>query len=242
MRSLAAIGAILLMVGFLLFATAGADAKQIAQYGEKPERITLKSLIDRGPNGPKNVIITDYVACENYVLETLERKARTGHPHESRKVRAYVPIVPAVGDSLGVVDLRPRRVQVVIECENFKDETDIFRRCAGPELQGLVMGRVSDIHLNVVREAIRRAYPDTVQEECLIVTEGEQVTTLGPPSLVRRIGEWVMYAGCIFLGLAAICWMERTGRAVYYSANKPKDAAPKDTPPPTPDTPPASNP
>lgn len=71
MRPLAAIGAILVMIGLVIRSISISNRNQIEAFGEHLERLTLKALIDRGPQGPKNVIITDYVLCANGVIEEL---------------------------------------------------------------------------------------------------------------------------------------------------------------------------
>src|SRR6476659_1498267 len=53
-----------------LFAWYGYKERDIAAGStQTPETISLKDLIARGPDGNANIVLTDYVPCDNFVIE-----------------------------------------------------------------------------------------------------------------------------------------------------------------------------
>lgn len=208
MRPTAAIGAILVMIGLLVRGVSLSDRKQIDAFGETPERITLQALIERGPRGPKNVIITDFVPCENYVI-VKRVPTQYGQPVSDGVVeRCYVPLAPRTAGPGGFVDARPLRVHVVVHCPLGDDSADTIQRCSGPELRGLVEGTVTDLSPGTKR-LLAEQYPHTDQMKCVVVTEGAAVVPVAPPSVTRRVGGWAIGFGCVFLGVAAVLRLER---------------------------------
>src|SRR5262249_18214666 len=57
-----------------------------ARSSQEPEEISLRNLINRGPNGNPNIILTDFSIFEDYVYQ---KKLVSG-----RWTKVWVPIVP----------------------------------------------------------------------------------------------------------------------------------------------------
>ena len=85
MRKLITFGCFLPVVGICLLVV-GFKEKEIAGMASKvPEEISLKNLIARGPDGNPNIILTDFVLCDNYVYKTRGTAFWTN---------AWIPVVP----------------------------------------------------------------------------------------------------------------------------------------------------
>lgn len=207
MRPVAAVGAIMVMIGLLVRGTASSDQHQLDAVGEKPERVTLQALTERGLQGQRNVIITDFAPCAGYVI--IKRVTKQGFQEiASTFERCYVPLVPRRNGPDEYADRAPRQVSIVIHCPLDPGSRATEERCGGPELHGIVEGLASELDPEA-RSALAQQYPDTDFGKCLVVTEGAKVVPFGPPKVMRQVGNWVMLVGGVLLGVAAVLAVDR---------------------------------
>src|SRR5262249_54516193 len=89
-----------------------------------PERISLKALIARGPQGNPNIILTDFELCDNYVVEK-----KNGAWHG-----VYVPVVPAGEGVREGGPARPSNVKAVLFSLNVHNDAEITNLLGKREL------------------------------------------------------------------------------------------------------------
>jgi hypothetical protein len=169
-----------------------------------PERISLKQLIARGPEGNPNIILTEFELCDNYVCET-KHGAWTG---------VYVPVVPA--DEASPV---PKALRHTIEpgavlfSRNVHREGDIVTVFGEPELPALVTNRVRSLGPGEVR-LLRDAYPWMDAEHCLIIEEGKTPMSGGFVGLMVGGGALLLLGALGVTGLQIVrSWKSVVERA-----------------------------
>lgn len=208
MRPFAAVGMILVLSGFLFTSCSSKSRRERATFGTTPQRISLEALTERGSAGPRNVILTDYRLCRNYVVEQRIGKGPGGQV-ETRWLRAYIPVVrsPEPGDGF-LAEIDPRDIRIVIHCPDVSDEKELLRRCGGPELQGLVVGTMTDLSGEEQR-LLKEKYPETDPARCIVIKEGAVVEAVGDPNTVRTVGLVLMGLGGALLAVAAVLFSDR---------------------------------
>lgn len=180
------VGAIMaVVVGGILFVVGLQERKLAATASQVPEEITLKDLIARGPNGNPNIILKDFVLCENFVYKT------RGPVWEA----AWVPAIPREAMPPGQKQGgRPAAVQAIIFTINASSEQDLFQRCGQARLPALVTNGL--VSLGSQEQALlQQSYPGTDFTRCLIIQEGrepagviKQVVMIGGGGLLTLIG------------------------------------------------------
>jgi hypothetical protein len=167
------IGGFLLVLGVILVVIGFKEKGLAAAASATPEEISLQALIARGPDSNPNIILKDFVLCENYVFRT-----RNGI-WES----AWVPAVPQQGaNPLGG---RPPVVQALIFTINARSQADLYQRCGQQRLRALVTNRIVSLG-GKERDLLAQSYPGTDLSRCLIIQEGREPA--GPAKLVFMIG------------------------------------------------------
>jgi hypothetical protein len=153
------------------------------------EEISLKDLIKRGPEGNPNVIVKDFVICEDYVVE---KKLASG-----AWTKVWVPIVPADEPEPKAGD-KEATVYVFIFSDNITNEQQVSQRLGRPTLRGLVNKDAP--RPGILGSArLRMRYPKTDTSRALILEEGRD-----PPGWFT-LG--LLASGTVVgLGLTGIVW------------------------------------
>jgi hypothetical protein len=139
-----------------------------------PERISLKQLLARGPEGNPNIILTDFELGDNFVYET----------KNNRWTGVYVPAVPT-GDpnagagpgrqgepNAGAGPGRPTRINAVIFSLNVHNEAEIKTILGRRELPALVTNRIRSLGSEEKR-LLENSYGAGIDvNKCLIIQEG----------------------------------------------------------------------
>jgi len=155
------IGGISLIIGGALV-FAGCQEKRLAAAASAvPEEISLQALIARGPDGNPNIILKDFVLCENYVFRT-KNGIWTG---------AWVPAVPQQAPNQ--FGGRPAVFQALIFTTNAKNQADLYGLCGQPRLRALMTNRISSLSGDI-RSLLTESYPGTDFSRCLILQEGRE--------------------------------------------------------------------
>jgi hypothetical protein len=128
-----------------------------------PERITLKQLIARGPEGNPNIILTDFVLCDNFVV--VEKNGRWNS--------VYVPVMPADEANKGGGPLRPTKVKAVLFSLNVSSDADIARVLDKRELPALVTNRIRSLG-SEEKNVLQQNYGGIDANTCLIIQEGRK--------------------------------------------------------------------
>jgi hypothetical protein len=126
-----------------------------------PERISLKQLIARGPEGNPNIILTDFVLCQNFVVT--EKNGRWDN--------IYMPVVPADEANQGAGPVRATNVKAVLFSLNVHAEADIARLLDKKELPALVTNRIRSLG-SEEKDLLQKNYGGIDANTCLIIQEG----------------------------------------------------------------------
>jgi hypothetical protein len=202
MRYLFVGGIVLIVIGIIL-AVVGFQEKNLASGASgTPEEITLKDLIARGPEGNPNIILTDFVLCDNYVFKTRNNVWEN----------AWVPAIPRQ-DATQNRGGKPSNVKALIFTLNARSQNDLYQRCEQPKLRALVTNKMVSLG-NQERALLTKEYPGTDFSKCLIIQEGREPA--GPLKLILMIGGGGLLAlfGLGLIGLASGLWLWRRGSSV----------------------------
>jgi hypothetical protein len=194
------IGGVVLIVFGIILAVIGFQEKNLASGASATaEEISLKDLIARGPDGNPNIILTDFVLCDNYVYKT-----RNGVWEN-----AWVPAIPRQ-DAIQNRGGKPSNVKALIFTINARSQADLYQRCEQPKLRALVTNKIVSLG-SQEREKLAKDYPGTDFSKCLIIQEGREPA--GPLKLIFMIGGGSLLGlfGLGLIGLGAVLWLWRRG-------------------------------
>jgi hypothetical protein len=195
MRNRLIYGAAALVFGIII-AVLGFKEKGLADAAsQEPEEISLRDLIARGPDGNPNIILTDFVLCENLVYQS-----GTGGWQ-----KVWVPIVPRENPQQ-VSGGHPGVVQALIFTTNARNDADLIQQCNQPRLKALVTNRIASLS-GQERTLLERSHSRTNFNNCLIIQEGREpagvlkvILLIGGGSLAALIGSgtigWAVYQWC----------------------------------------------
>jgi hypothetical protein len=131
-----------------------------------PEEITLKALIDRGPHGNPNIILTEFFPADNMVCQ--ERK------YSKDWEQVWVPIMPLDSafnaEKTGV---RPTNVEAILVTTHARNESELRERLDQPKLPALVTNELRSLG-SKEKGLLSQSYPNTNFDKCLIIEEGRE--------------------------------------------------------------------
>jgi hypothetical protein len=190
-------------VGIALAALGFSNARLAKEASSEPEEISLKDLIARGPDGNPNIILTDFVLCETFVVKS----------EGSRWTGAWVPVVPRVpGEPEGRRAGVPVYVQAVIFTSKARDESELYARCGQAKLRAMVTNRIVSLG-DQEAKLLHNSYAGLDLNHCLIIQEGREPA--------GRLQVFLMIGGGIILALAGAGLV---GFHIYSSISKPRKA------------------
>src|SRR5262245_56729414 len=149
------------LVGGIALLYFGFQEKKLSDAAsDEPEVISLQKLIERGPEGNPNILLTEFAPCENIVYES-----RGEH-----WTKVWVPVVPASGSVAQLFGKPATKVQALIVSTKARNETELGERFDKPQLQALVTNRIASLK-GKEKELLASQYPGTDFEKCLIIQE-----------------------------------------------------------------------
>jgi hypothetical protein len=152
----------LAVVGIGLLLWGGMEWNLGRGASSKPERITLKQLIARGPEGNPNIILTDFELGDNFVYET-KNGAWTG---------VYVPAFPADELKPAGPGQPPAAIKAVIFSLHVHSEAEINSVLAKRELPALVTNRIRSLGTEE-KNLLQQHYGAGIDvNKCLLIQEG----------------------------------------------------------------------
>jgi hypothetical protein len=156
------IGIGLAVVGGLLIGWGVMEWRLGRGASSTPERISLKQLIARGPEGNPNIILTDFVLCDNFVVEE----------ENHRWKGVYVPVVPADEANRGAGPLRPtNNIKAILFSLNVHNEGEVNGVLGKRELPALVTNRIRSLG-SEEKKLLQQTYGGIDANTCLIIQEG----------------------------------------------------------------------
>jgi hypothetical protein len=161
MRWRAVIGLAVVGIGLMLWG--GMEWHLGRGASSKPERITLKQLIARGPDGNPNIILTDFELGDNFVYEE----------KDGRWTGVYVPAFPA-GEpkAAGGPGQPPAAIKAVIFSLHVHSQAEVDSVLAKRELPALVTNRIRSLGSEEER-LLQNHYGGGIDtKKCLLIQEG----------------------------------------------------------------------
>jgi hypothetical protein len=158
----------LAVVGIGLLCWGGMEWNLGRGASSTPERITLKQLIARGPEGNPNIILTDFELGDNYVIT--EKNGRWND--------VYVPAAPAGELNAGAGPGQPQApIKAVIFSLHVHSEPEIGPVLGKRELPALVTNRIRSLGSEEKR-LLKDSYGGNIDvDHCLIIQEGRTPTS-----------------------------------------------------------------
>jgi hypothetical protein len=176
MRILFRIGLALLVIGGVFFYLGLKERALASKATAGPEEIPLAKLLIRGADGNPNIVLTQFVPCEDYVYEE-DATHWTG---------AWVPVVPFDKNSPEKIHTEtPKNVQALIFTIKARSESELFQRLNRPKIPALVVNNIVSLK-SEHKKLLQEKYPETDFEKCLIIQEGREPA--GNTQLLAMIG------------------------------------------------------
>lgn len=173
----------------------GIKEKMLADASsDKPEVISLKKLIERGPDGNANVIVTDFQLCSNFVKAF---KTVAGQATDDPWTKVWVPAIPRIGILGFIKDVPGNQIHAIIYSTHVGNQDDLHRVLSVSQLHGMVVNRITSLS-SKEKEILQNRYTGIDFDRCIIIEEGR--TPLNADVLSLAIGG----GGMLFLGGA---WM-----------------------------------
>ena len=187
MRIVIRIALALIVLGVMFIYFGWKERSVAVKASQSPERIALAELLKRGADGNPNIILTDFVPCENYVYEE----------DKSRWTGAWVPVVPAEGNHPRELHAGPvGDVRALIFTTMAGNEGELYRRCGKRELPALVVNNIVSLK-SEYRDLLQQRYPGSNFDKCLIIQEGRE------PASDTKL--WAMLGGGAAATILGLC-------------------------------------
>jgi hypothetical protein len=180
------LGIALIVFGCILGYFTFLEGQLAATASGKPEEISLKALIARGPEGNANILLKDFVAFpEESVMEY-----DTNNEHYYTKV--WMPIIPK--EAAEAPGHAPRGgVKAIIKSNKVHQDAEITSLAHQPTVQGMVINRIESLGSEERKELEKSPLGiDTVH--CLIIQHGREPTGSGV-ILLMGAGTILLIAG-----------------------------------------------
>jgi hypothetical protein len=187
-------GGALLVYGFYEWQlSSGASAK--------PEEISLRDLIARGPKGNPNIILKDFEFSGDYVHEYDEKRGPN-----SAWTKVWIPVFPAgtvpqpppPGQPGGVpANQEQLKIRALVYSTKVHNEPELEAMCNRPTLRGMVTNTVQSLGADE-KKHLQQDHPGTDFTNCLIIEEGREPASAGVLILIFGGG------GALLLGALAL--------------------------------------
>ncbi len=186
---------ILVVVGGALVARGCNENKLASASSQTPETMSLKKLIERGPDGNPNIVLTDFQLCPNYVAQG----SSLSKVEDGNWSRVWAPIVPREnhGDASPIA-LAPGNIRALIVSSHISNENQLVSQLGVPQLRGMVTNQISSLS-SKEKQFLQKSYPGVDFDQCLIFEEGRKPVDSGTISAYQGGGALV-----ILLGLALL--------------------------------------
>jgi hypothetical protein len=184
-------GPCLVAVGLVVFSL-GSDEKRLADTAAaQPQEMTLRQLIDRGPEGNPHIILSDFEFAENMVIEKKEKSERW--------TKVWVPMTPLEVNLDGPP--KPSSVRAILLSKNVTNNEGLAALEAKPKLNGLVTNLIDKLGYKE-KQLLANRYPGTNFEKCIIFEEGREPASTMKVYLYWAIGGAIVLAGigCFIYG------------------------------------------
>jgi hypothetical protein len=197
------IGSVRLPIGLVVVAVIllglGIKEKSLSDASSaEPEQISLAKLIERGPEGNANIILTDYKLCPNIVFA----KKKVGGQMVGDWTKVWIPIVrpSLLGFGAPAQAAAGNEIHALIYSTHVANEGELVTKLAKQQLRGMVINRIQSLG-SEEREHLQHEYPGINCDRCLIIDEGRTPTSSELITLFLGGGGLLLLAG---IGLGGV--------------------------------------
>jgi hypothetical protein len=166
---LAIIGGVLGFLGFQ-------EWRLSAGAKDKPQEISLKDLIAKGPGDNAHIVLKDFLLCENFIVES-KKNSNTWS-------KAWNPIVPREG-APDKINLKPSSFGAILMCPAARNQGDLDRIAQNATLKGMVINEIQSLGAEE-KKVLKQSYPNTDFDKCWIIEPDRQPAGMG--KLVAFLG------------------------------------------------------
>jgi hypothetical protein len=188
----------LAVIGGVVFFLGINEKKLSDASSAEPEQVSLAKLIERGPEGNANIILTDYKLCPNFIGE---KKTVGGQP-VGDWTKVWVPIARPNLLGLGALAQAAggNEIHAIIFSTHVSNEGEMLAKLGRPPLHGMVTNRIKSLSVKE-KELLRQSYPGIDCDRCLIIDEGRAPTSSELIALYLGGGGLLLLAGVGLAGL-----------------------------------------
>jgi hypothetical protein len=183
---------VLAVIGGMVFFLGISEKKLADASSQQPEQISLSKLVERGPEGNANIILTDYKICPDYICE---RKTMGGQP-VGDWTKVWVPIVRPNLLGLGAAAqvAAGNEIHAIIFSTHVSNEGELIAKLGRPPLHGLVTNRIKSLSTKE-KDLLKQHYFGIDCDRCLIIDEGRTPTSSELITLYLGSGGLLLLAG-----------------------------------------------
>jgi hypothetical protein len=164
---------LLVAFGIGLFVYGVRESLLTAASSQTPETISLQKLVDCGPGGNANIILTEFQLCNNFVRAY---KTVGGVDAGGAWTKVWVPAVPRQGILGFLREVPGNNIHAIIYSTHVGNENDLHRVLDVPQLHGLVVNRITSLS-SKEKEILQNRYTGIDFDRCLIIEEGRIPTS-----------------------------------------------------------------
>jgi len=189
---------VLAVIGGVVFFLGINEKKLSDASSSEPEQVSLAKLIERGPEGNANIILSDYKICPNIVFE----KKTVGGQMVGEWTKVWVPIVRPnlLGLGAAAQAAAGNEIHALIFSTHVSNEGELVAKLGRPPLHGMVTNRIKSLSAKE-KERLRQGYPGIDCDRCLIIDEGRKPTSSELITLYLGGGGLLLLAGIGLGGL-----------------------------------------
>jgi hypothetical protein len=158
------LGIALIIFGCILGYFTFREGQLASTASAKPEEISLKELIARGPQGNAHIILKDFVGFpEESVMETQNN-------NDNYFTKVWIPVVPR--EAAEAPGHAPRGgVKAIIKSNKVHSETEVVSLSHQPTVQGMVVNRIESLGSDE-RKELEKSPLGIDTARCLIIEHG----------------------------------------------------------------------
>jgi hypothetical protein len=184
------LGIALIVGGCILGYFTFREGQLASSASAKPEEISLKALIDRGPAGNAHIILKDFVGFPEESVFEYENN------NQNYYTKVWIPVIPKeAADAPGHA---PRGgVKAIIKSNKVHDDGALRQLSHQPTIQGMVVNRIESLGSDE-RKELEKSPLGIDTAHCLIIQHGRTPSGAGL-ILLMGAGTIVLVAGGVGL-------------------------------------------
>jgi hypothetical protein len=155
-----------LLIGIGAIVAAVQEYRLGAKADEKPQTLTCRQLIDKGPGDNLHVVVTDYVLeVDSFVVEEKKRQKDNWN-------KVWIPLSPLDGKKT------EGKFHVILQTDRAHKDADLVAIQKAGQIHGMVVNDVASLG-SKEEGLLRQSYPKTDFAKCWIIQHerGPKTTT-----------------------------------------------------------------